>query len=370
MSLTVAELIKLINDLAPPGLAEEWDNVGLQVGDLTQTVHRVLVSLDVDERVIDEAVSQKADMIISHHPMFFHPVKNILFHHPLGKEVRKLIKNDISVFSAHTNLDIAPGGINDFLAELLNLAEVELLAETREDKLLKLVVFVPCDYLEQVRNAISEAGAGHIGQYSHCTFAAPGEGTFLPLEGTNPFIGERGKIEKTAEYRLETIVPSHMVNPVLEAMIKSHPYEEVAYDIYPTALEGTKYGLGRIGNLSRPVSLEQLAGIVKETLGINVLRVVGNLEQLISKVAVCGGAGMSLLSAARNKGAQCLITGDSKYHEGQNALAQGIAVIDAGHYATEALFMPRLAMKLKNTLAVCGVNVLTSQINTNPWRFY
>lgn len=370
MSLTVAELIKIMDDLAPPGLAEEWDNIGLQVGDLTQTVHRILISLDVDERVIDEAISQKADIIISHHPMFFHPTKNLLYHHPLGKKVRKIIKNDISVFSAHTNLDIVPGGINDFLAELLDLADVEVLAQTKEDKLLKLVVFVPKDYLDQVRNSISEAGAGYIGQYSHCTFAVPGEGTFLPLEGTTPFIGEQGKIEKTAEYRLETMVPPNLLKSVLQAMMKSHPYEEVAYDIYPTALEGIKYGLGRVGSLPRPVSLEQLARMVKATLGIDGLRVVGDADQVISRVAVCGGGGMSLFNAAKNKGVECFITGDLKFHEGQDALAQGIAVIDAGHYATEALFMPRLTVILKNELALSGVDVLTSQINTNPWRFY
>lgn len=370
MSVTVAEIIKVMEELAPSFLAEEWDNIGLQVGDYNQTVHRLLVSLDTDERVIDEAVHKKVDLIISHHPLFFHPVKNLLYHEPLGKAVRKLIKHEISLFAAHTNLDIAPGGINDFLAEILDLREVEVLAETKKDKLYKLVVFVPRDFLDQVRDAICEAGGGHIGNYSHCTFSVLGEGTFLPLAGTKPFIGAAGKMEKTPEYRLETIVPEYRLNSVIQAMLKSHPYEEAAFDIYPTELNGVKYGLGRIGSLAQPVKLADLAKKIKEIFNGNGIRVIGDPEMVISKVAVLGGGGMSCFQAAQKKGAQCFITGDVKFHEGQHALAMGIAVIDAGHYDSEVQFMSVLADNLRNKLKGNGVQVLTSQINTNPWNIY
>lgn len=370
MSVTVAELIKIMNDLAPPALAEEWDNIGLQVGDPAQTVDKVLVSLDVEERVVDEAIHQKAGLIISHHPLIFHPIKHLSYDQPIGKTVKKLIKHDIAVFSAHTNLDIVPGGVNDLLAELLGLAEVEVLSRTKEEKLLKFVVFVPVEYLDQVRNALCAAGAGHIGQYAHCTFAAAGEGTFLPLEGTNPFVGEQGKMEKVPEYRLETIIPPDKLPAVLHAVAQSHPYEEPAYDIYPTFLAGTKYGLGRVGSLPQPLTLRQLTRKVKEVLGMEVGRVAGDWNQVISKVAVCGGGGMSFLGAAIDRGAQCFITGDVKYHEGQSALAQGISVIDGGHYETEAVFIPRLVALLNHLLAAQSVDILASQVNTNPWRFY
>jgi len=370
MSLTVAAIINTMEGLFPPALAEEWDNTGLLVGDVNQNVERILVSLDVDEEVIDEAVHQNVHMIISHHPLIFHPVKNLLFHESLGKAIRKLIKNDIAVFCAHTNMDIAPGGINDFLAETLGLTGVEILAETKGENLFKLVVFVPQDFLDQVRTALCDAGAGYIGQYSHCTFAAAGEGTFLPLAGTNPFLGEQGKLEKAAEYRLETIVPQQKLKPVVEAMLKSHPYEEVAYDIFPTAIEGRKFGLGRVGCCPRPVTLAQLTEKVKSIFKVPVVRAAGDPEQVISKVAVLGGAGMSYLYAAKEKGAQCFITGDVKFHEAQQAKAFDIALIDAGHYATEALFIPELAKILRNKLSMFGIDVLTSEIKTNPWLFY
>ncbi|MEL7568152.1 MAG: Nif3-like dinuclear metal center hexameric protein [Dehalobacterium sp.] len=370
MSVTVAGLMKVMEELAPPDLAEEWDNIGLQVGDPRQKVERILVSLDVDERVVDEAVCQKADIILSHHPLIFRPIKNLVLTHPLSRIIAKLIKYNIAVFSAHTNLDIVPGGINDYLAEKLGLTDTEVLDEKKEDQLYKLVVFVPENYLDQVRDAICAAGAGYIGKYSQCTFSALGEGTFLPLEGTNPFLGEKGKLEKASEYRLETIIPSRKIKTVLNAMIKSHPYEEVAYDIYPTTLAGVKYGLGRVGYLPQPLSLEELILKVKFVLGTDRAKVVGDSKEEISKVAVCGGGGMSFLNAAINKGVQCFITGDSKYHEGQSALAQGINVIDAGHYETEAIFVSRLVFLLKQNFSSDSVEVVASKINTNPWRFY
>lgn len=232
------------------------------------------------------------------------------------------------------------------------------------------MVFVPRDFLDQVRDAICEAGGGHIGNYSHCTFSVLGEGTFLPLAGTKPFIGAAGKMEKTPEYRLETIVPEYRLNSVIQAMLKSHPYEEAAFDIYPTELNGVKYGLGRIGSLAQPVKLADLAKKIKEIFNGNGIRVIGDPEMVISKVAVLGGGGMSCFQAAQKKGAQCFITGDVKFHEGQHALAMGIAVIDAGHYDSEVQFMSVLADNLKNKLKGNGVQVLTSQINTNPWNIY
>ncbi len=368
--MKVWELMQIMEDIAPAHLAEEWDHVGLEVGDLNQDVHRILITLDADPRVIEEAISKRVNLIITHHPMFFRAVKNLLWHQPLGKMVYQLIKNDIALFSAHTNLDITNGGTNDYLAELLGLTDVTVLAETKEEELFKLVVFVPVNYLDQVRDAISEAGAGHIGNYSHCTFAAPGEGSFMPLADTNPFVGKQGELEKTPEFRLETIVPASLLNQVIMAMKSSHPYEEVAYDLYKTNVPGAVDGLGRVGSLPQPVTLNQLADKVKKLLGVNSLRVVGEGARLISRVAVCSGSGMSLLKNAHNKGAQCFLTGDMKYHEAQEALAQQIAVIDADHFATEGIFVPRFATLLKNKISQDEVTILTSEINTNPWRFY
>jgi dinuclear metal center YbgI/SA1388 family protein len=371
MPITVRELIGIIEAKFSPNLAESWDNVGLQAGDPDALVERLMVVLDVTEEVVDEAVSQRVNMIFSHHPLIFSPVKDIRFDRPMGRILSKIIKNDIAVYAAHTNLDSARGGINEHLARLFNLKNIEVLAPSVGEDLFKLVVFVPEGYLEQVRSALCQAGAGWIGNYSCCTFSAAGEGTFLPLEGTDPFIGTKGSLEKVREYRLETIIPAGKLKRALVGMLESHPYEEVAYDIYKLDLDKDRLGLGRIGELDMPLELHEMAVQVKKGLNVGTVKVVGNLDGKIKRVAVCGGAGASLINQAVLKGADCYITGDLKYHEARDAEAMRLAVIDAGHFNTENFIVPHLCEWLKKEFAKmkADIAVWTSNSITEPWKY-
>ncbi len=361
------EIMAIMETLAPPELAAEWDNVGLLLGDPEKEVRRILVALDVTPEVVEEAGSRGANLIISHHPLFFRPWKNLRFDCGQGALIRRLIQEDIMVYSAHTNLDFAALGVSYHLAVKLGLEDIEILKPTYQERYYKLVTFVPAEAESQVREAICAAGAGWIGNYSHCTFRIPGTGTFLPLAGTNPYIGQEGKLEEVKEYRLETILPRERLPEVLQALHKAHPYEEVAYDIYPLANEGPAQGIGRLGQLPQPVSLQELALTVKKELGVERVVVVGDSERKIKKVAVCGGAGSDMIETARVKGAEVLVTGDIKYHEARRALELGLALIDAGHFATERVIVPALVQYLQEELQDREVMVLAAQKEKEPW---
>lgn len=347
MSVKLQAVLEALEALAPRRLAEEWDNVGLQLGQPAQPVERVLVALDVSAAVVAEAREKKADLIVAHHPFLFKPLRQIRTDLPQGKLVQALLQDNIAVYAAHTNLDRAPGGLNDWLAEALGLQQVEVLQPGPADALVKLVTFVPQEQAEQVRQALGDAGAGHIGQYSHCSFQTTGEGAFLPLAGTRPFLGKPGKLERVAEVRLETILPRRFANRVVRALLRSHPYEEVAYDLYPLLNERPEGGLGRLGLLQAEISLAQLAEQVAAALEIPGLRQVGDGARRVRKVAVCGGAGAGLVSRAAFCGADVLVTGDVKYHEAQEAQNSGLGLLDAGHFATERLMVGKVAAYLR-----------------------
>jgi dinuclear metal center YbgI/SA1388 family protein len=371
LSVKAEVIIQAVERIAPKNLAMDWDNVGLQLGDSNREVERVLLTLDLTEEVLSEAEQLDVQMIITHHPLFWEKINNLNYNSSMGRLVSRLIKKDLVVYSAHTNLDIAPGGINDYLANILNLEQVEPLQTTYEEKLFKLVVFVPQTHLEQVREALAVAGAGWIGNYSHCAFVLSGIGSFKPLAGTNPFIGNVGRLEYVEEYRLETIVSTKLLNRAIKAMLKAHPYEEVAYDIYPLANEGKKQGLGRIGYLASPLTLEEFAKQVKSVLRLSGIRICGNPAGTIKKVALCGGSGMSTVKHAIFKGADLLLTGDIKYHDAQDALARGISLIDADHFPTENIFIPILAEQLKEIFAKEGrkVELLITEQLVNPFIY-
>ena len=350
-------LAQMVEKWAPRKLAMDWDNPGLAIGDLSGEVSKVLLTLTVTLESVEFAAKNNCGMIISHHPLFFRPLKSLKKDTPLGKIVYEAIKNDIVVYSAHTNLDVANGGINDILANLFDLQQVQVLKETYREKLNKIVVFVPRGYEDSVRSAMCNAGAGHIGNYSHCTFNTDGIGTFMPLAGTNPYIGEQNKLEKADEIRIETIVPESLRKAVINAMLKVHPYEEVAYDIYPLENLGSEIGLGRIGYLKAAVTLKEFCQIVKDKLNIPHIRVVGDLDKTVSKVALCGGAGGDLIQAAAFCGADVLVTGDVKYHDALDATDLGLAVIDAGHFATESIILPALKEYLEGQIGLLNKEV-------------
>ena len=335
MSVKCQTVIDAMLCLAPNYLAEEWDNIGLLGGAPTKIVSKIVVCLDVTEQVVQHAAAVGADLLISHHPLIFKGLTRIRTDCGQGKILANLLQNDMAVYTAHTNLDIAVGGVNDILAQKLQLSDIVALTASYAEQYSKLVVFVPVSHLETVRQAMAEAGAGYIGRYSHCSFYQEGTGSFLPLLGTNPFLGEVGALEYVQECRLETIAPRTAVAPIIAAMLRAHPYEEVAYDEYPLLNKGEVLGLGRVGFLPQPVMLSEFVEKVKTALAVARVKVAGKAEQEISKVAVCGGSGASLIAAAVSAGAQVLVTGDVKYHEAQAAQASGLAIVDAGHFATE-----------------------------------
>lgn len=337
MPVRANDIIKIMETHFPLRLAEKWDNVGLQIGSCQDQARKVLVALDIDQEVLQYARKQKVDMIITHHPLFFTPLKSINYEEPTGRLVRGLIEAGITVYAAHTNLDAGERGLNQVLAERLGLSEIELLDQSHGEELFKLVVYVPADHEQAVRQAILREGAGHIGKYQECSFRGKGTGSFRPLPGSTPFIGHPGVLEEVEEYRLETVVPQSRLAMVLLAMQAAHPYEEVAYDLYLLTQAGPKYSLGRMGKLAAGLSLEQLCQRTKEKLGLEFLRVVGDMQKQVRKIAVVSGAGASFIEQSHQQGCEVLLTGDIKYHEARLAMDLGIALIDAGHQGTEQI---------------------------------
>lgn len=368
---TIGKIAGYIEELAPLAWAESWDNVGLQVGDPARPAGRILVALELTGGVVEEAISEQAQLVIVHHPAIFKPWKAFRFDTPGGKRIERLVQAGIGLYAAHTNLDQAPGGTNDTLAARAGLTEHEVLLPLGEEKYVKLAVFVPKGHEEAVRSALAKAGAGHIGNYSHCTFQTAGTGTFLPLSGTKPFIGQEGQLEYAEELRLETIIPESGVRRAVQAMLGAHPYEEVAYDLYPLANPGRGRGHGRIGRLAAPVTLQELIDQMKKALGIAHLRAVGDLGRTVQTVAVGAGSGGMLIPHAARRGADVLITGDVDYHDAQDAADAGLAVIDAGHYNSEVIVVPPLAAYLRTKLQQDGLaaEVIEAQAGRDPFLF-
>jgi len=372
MSVKCQVIMDAMDKLAPRHLAESWDNVGLLLGNPAQTINKILITLDITKGVVEQAIKDSVDLIIAHHPLIFKSITTIRTDLPQGQILSNLLKSNIGVYAAHTNLDITTGGVNDVLAAAFKLCDIQPLTISSTEKLCKLVVFVPQTHVEIVEKAIMTAGAGHIGNYSHCSFKSNGIGNFLPLEGSNPFIGSANQLEHVKESRLETIMPEKISKSVIKAMLKAHPYEEVAYDIYQLMNSGEKLGLGRIGKLVSPMLLVDFANQVKAALGIQSVNIVGFCDRVVKKVAVCGGAGAGLLHKAAFAGADVLVTGDIKYHEGQEAVAMGIAMIDAGHFATEQPILSHME-KYLSTCAAKGkwsVDIKVDTINKDLFYRY
>ncbi len=372
MSVKCASIFRLIEDIAPSYLAEGWDNCGLQVGDPQAEVGKALLTLDVNIAVAREAVDRGAGLIISHHPLMLKPLKTINARQPMGELINFLIRNSITVYAAHTNLDAAAGGVNSALAGRLGLTGTVVLQQTGRSNLYKLVIFVPVGHEETVRAAVLGAGAGWIGNYSHCSFMARGIGTFKPLAGSSPFYGKTGELEQVEEARLETIVPEGILDKAVGAMLSSHPYEEVAYDILPLENRSTAWGLGRVGKLPEPVTLGQFARKVKESLGLPAVRLGGKPDGIVKTVAVCGGSGADLWPDASKAGADTIVTGDVKYHTAQEIVDAGMNFIDAGHYGTESVILPVLLKYLGDISGRAGIDIelLLSKTNTDPFTYF
>lgn len=362
------KIIKIIEDWAPKSIAWEKDNVGLQVGSLRREVKNILLCLDVDEKVVDEAVKKNCNLIISHHPLLFKSLKRIdTEKDKTSRILEKLIKKEITLYSAHTNLDFTKDGVSFQLAKKLGLTNQKFLLNLSSNQN-KLVVFVPVTHTDKVAEAIHTAGAGSIGEYTNCSFRTLGTGTFKGSEKSNPAIGLKGKIEKVDEVKIEVLVNSFDLKKVIAEMKKVHPYEEVAYDVYPLANENVNYGMGVIGELKKELSEKEFLSLVSKSLNLKNFRFSRTKKSKINKVAVCGGSGSNLLDNAFLSSADAFVTADIKYHTFQDA-DNRILLIDAGHYETEIHLLDEVKNRIEKSITD-KTKVYKYKGSTNPIVFY
>lgn len=348
----VGDILHELEAWAPPALAEPWDNVGLLVGGAEEPVERALVALDITPAVCAEAVDKGANLVVSHHPVIFHPLKAVRTA-GVSAPAWTLARLGVSAICMHTNLDIAPGGVNDALLEMLGLPGAGILQETGAFSFCKLVVFVPRTHAKAVREAMAEAGAGRLGAYDGCAFESEGKGYFRPLAGAEPYIGAVGRLETVDEVRVEAVCDARTVPAAVAAMKAAHPYEVPAWDVFEDAALREPYGLGRIARLESPAPLRAFALRVKERLhaaGVAVHRAPGAVQPVVHTVAVCSGAwDGELTQAALRAGADTVLTGEIKHSDTLEALAAGLHVVAAGHFATEQPVCAALAGRLART---------------------
>ena len=360
----IAELISELEHFAPQFYQESWDNSGLIVGDKTETITSVLLSVDVTESVVEEAIQKKANLIIAHHPIVFKGLKSLTGKNYVERTVIKAIKNDIAIYAMHTNLDVMGKGISYKMAEKLALKKIQTL-DISNHPLKKLVVFVPKSHHDKVRTAILEAGAGHIGKYDSCSFNTEGTGTYRALEGSQPYVGELNKIHREEEIRIETIFPEHLKGNVINAIKATHPYEEIAYDIYTLNQSDKSIGLGKYGELPEPMEELDFLHLLKTKFKLQNLRHSPLLGKKIKHVAVCGGSCSFLIQKAKQK-ADIFVTADVKYHEFFDA-ENKVIIADIGHFESEQfskeIFYDIISKKFSNFA------VHFSEINTNPINY-
>lgn len=363
---TVADAVAYLDAFAPPSGAADWDNVGLLLGDSKTPLTRVLTCLTATAEVVAEAVEERVELIVAHHPVLFKAVKKLTAATADGKLLLPLLKHGIAVYSPHTAFDNCAGGINDGLAVRLGLTDVRPLRPDEPAARLKLVTFVPAGDLAGVSDALFAAGAGTIGAYRECSFRTDGTGTFFGTEATNPTVGVKGRRENVAEARLEVVVPEAQLAAVLAALRSAHSYEEPAFDVYPLrASSGASTGAGRVGDLPNEVELVDLGESLQRALRSKGMQVIGSRGRPVQRVAVaCGAAGEYLQDAIRAK-ADVFVTGELRFHDGLAARAAGIAVLLPGHYATERPGVEDLAVRLQ--AAFPGVNVSASAAERDPF---
>ena len=368
MTCRAGDIIALIEELAPPHLAEDWDNVGLQVGSAQVEVEAVLISLEADPEVMVEARGRGAGLLVCHHPPIFRPLRRLVTDEPTGALLCDALASGVAIYAAHTNLDASPYGVNAALAGLFALQDHRPLLGTAAEEGYKLVTFLPPGHVAEVSAALFQAGAGVIGDYTGCSFRVEGMGTFTPGPGSHPAYGEATGANEVSEVRLELVVARGRIGEAVEALLQAHPYEEPAYDVYRLHVPSGA-GLGRIGDLPAPVSLGEFARRCRVELGNPAARLAGDPAIAVHRVAVCGGSGGKLWMRALEAGAQVLLTGDVSHHEAREAVAAGLAVIDAGHYHTERPVVPHLASVLSKKTEEKGlkVEILVSDVHTYPW---
>lgn len=358
--MKLSEIIKILEEIAPPEYAQGDDSIGLQIGGMNQDVRSIMVTVDITPGVVAEAIRKPVDLIISHHPLInvkYSPIANVRLDEYPQSLVYQLVNGGVGLYVMHTNYDAAVGGINDVLAERLGVTGAKAMIPTYETKLFKLATFVPGEAVDAVRDAVAEAGGGVIGNYTHCSFQSPGTGTFKAEEGAEPYIGKVGELEKVAEFRLEMLVAEDRLHDAISALIAAHPYDEVAYDVYPLWNKGKTHGIGWVGKLRSPMSFQRFCAMVCRELGVPDPRVAGDPESVVETVALIGGGGGSRVGLAHEMGADAYLTGDVNHHQFLHAKALGINVIDATHFWTERPGMIALAPRLHEMLSSKGVTV-------------
>ena len=363
--MKIKELINPLEKLAPPFLQESYDNAGLLIGNSNAEVNKVLICLDVTEEILDEAISKNCQIIIAHHPLIFTGLKRITGKNMVERIVTKAIKNDIAIYAIHTNLDNVMGGVNSILCEKLGIKNPKILSP-KEGLLRKLVIFCPLKEAPKVRQAIFDAGAGHIGNYDSCSFNTEGVGSFKALEGASPFVGEKGKPHFENEVRIESIYPIYKESEIIQALQTAHPYEEVAYDIYPLENKSFLTGAGMIGELNEEMEINDFLRDVKQKLNATHLRHNQLLHRKVKKIAICGGSGSFLINSASRQNADIFITGDIKYHEFFEHQGE-MTIVDAGHFETEQFTKELIHSFLIEKFPNFAVQI--SEINTNPVLF-
>lgn len=349
MPVTVRDVCEAMEAWAPPGLAYPWDRAGLHTGAPGQEVSRVLTCLTVNAGAVDAAEKARADMIVAHHPLIWDPLKHLRSDDPAAALCLRVAAAGTACYSAHTNLDVAPGGVNHLLAGMIGLRGTRPLSVPPQAARCKLVTFVPETRLAAVRDAVCGAGAGEIGAYRWCSFSAPGTGTFLPGDAANPHVGQRGTLNEEPERRFEAVLPQARAAAVVAALRAAHPYEEVAYDLVPLDNPDPRFSLGLRGTLPKAVTLRAFADHVRAALDLPHARFVGDGRRKVREVAVMGGAGGGEMGRVP-PGVDVFVTGDVKYHDADAALARGLAVVDAGHAGTEKAIATAMASHLKRAL--------------------
>lgn len=370
MTATVADVVAALEARYDPRYAEDWDAVGLVTGDRDAPVEVVSLAVDPTEETLTEALDRRATMLVTHHPLLLRGVHAIDTTTYKGRLLARLVRENVALYVAHTNADVAPGGVSDALADALGLSDVEPLVPTAPREALKLVVFTPHDATQDVLDALAAAGAGRIGEYERCAFWVDGIGTYVAGEGTNPTVGEAGQRTETKEQRLETVLPPERLPEALAALRRSHPYEEPAYDVVPT-LVPSRHGLGRVGTLARPLAADGVARWLADALptapiGVRVTGLTGEVR----RVAVCGGAGDDAIPDAVRAGADLYVTADLRHHVTREATESGLALADVGHWASEAPWVRAAATQLARDLDERGHSVQchASTLVTDPWQ--
>lgn len=364
--ISIRELTGYLESLAPLSTQESYDNCGLIVGDPEKRISKVLVSLDCTEAVIEEARRIGAEMIISHHPIIFKGLKKLNGRSYVERTVIKAIKNDIAVYAIHTNLDHYLHGVNREIADRIGLTDLSVLAP-QMNSLAKLVTYVPETHLAQVQDALFAAGAGHIGNYSECSFIIEGKGTFKPMDGSTPFSGKIGERSEDPEIRLEVLLPLSDQRRIVEALFRAHPYEEVAYEVVSILNANQTLGSGMVGELETDLPVEEFLKRVKTIFNCGVIRHTDPVADKIRKVAICGGSGSFLLPQAIAAGADVFITGDFKYHEFFDADGR-IMIADIGHYESEQFTSDRIKALIKEKFPKFAVHL--TGVNTNPINYF